>query len=129
MSVSDALDAMRSEISGCSLVAYADLGSRLVLCTSAVSNPGQEQLDALSGAALLALDGALAEGAAAMWDKTATGADMAMLLTNAEARVFLRSPGAAPEALICVCAADADLDKVVDCGQTTLSRILSQSEG
>ena len=129
MRVTEALNAMRSEIPGCSLVAYADLSTQLVLSASAATKPGQERLDALSSAAVLALKGALADGAAALWDEPSSGADKAMLLTNAEARVFLKSPGAASEALICVCPADADLDKVVDCGQETLARILSQSEG
>lgn len=127
MDVSEALDAMRSELSGCSLVAYADLKSRLVLCTSAVTNPAQEQLDALSGAAVLALDGALAEGAAGLWTDADASANMAMLLTNSEARVFMRSPVEASEALICICSPDSDLDTVVDCGQATISRILSQA--
>lgn len=129
MSVTEALDAMRSELSGCSLVAYTDLSSGLVLSTSAISQPGQEELDKLSGAAKLSLAGALAEGASAVWaatDPTAP-AETAMLLTDAEARVFIRSPGEAPEALICICAPNSDLNALVDCGRATLTRILGES--
>ena len=129
MSVTEALDAMRSELPGCSLVAFADLKSRLVLSTSAAGSPGQEELDVLSGAAQLALNGAVADSAAPVWagvDAEAPAAT-AMLLTGTEARVFLRAPGQAPEALICVCAPDIDLARVVDTGRATLSRIQGEA--
>lgn len=129
MTVSEALDAMRLEVAGCSLVAYTDLSSELVLCASTAGRPAQEELDALSHAARIALDGTLAEGARPLWDDEAPGApaETAMLLTGAEARVFLRSSGEAAEALACVCSADADLGAVVDCARTALDRILSQN--
>ena len=128
MSVTDALDAMRTEVSGCSMVLYADLKSGLVLSTSAIGQPGQEELDAQSGAAQIALDGLLAEGARPVWAETGDAAvEIACFLTGNDARVFLRSPGDAPEALICLCAPDADLDVVVDCGRRTLADILAIS--
>ena len=129
MSVTEALDAMRSELSGCSLVAYTDLSSALVLSTSAIGQPGQEELDKLSGAAQLALTGILAEGASSVWtaNDPKAEAETAMLLTDTEARVFIRSPGDAPEALVCICAPDSDLNAVVDCGRATLTRILGES--
>ena len=130
MNISDAMDALRSEVSGCSMVVYTDLSSKLVLGASSVGNPGQEELDALANAAQLALDGVVAEGAAHVWANAQpeAAAETAMLLTGSEARVFLRSPGDAPEALICVCAPDSDLDQVLDCGRVALDRILSESE-
>lgn len=127
MNVAAELDAMRSEISGCSLVAFTDLSSQLVLCASAASKPVQEELNALSRAANLALDGAFAEGAAPLWaDGGKTAPETAVLMTGAEVRVFLRSPGKPNEALVCVCAPDIELDAVVDSGRSTLGRILAQ---
>ena len=126
MSVTDALDALRSELSGCALVAYADLNSRLVLSTSAAGHPGQEELDALSSAAQLVLAGAVAEGGAPVWGGDSP-ADMAMLMTGSEARVFLRAADAAPEALICVCAPNVDLAQVVSMGRATLTRIQGEA--
>ena len=130
MSVSDALDAMWSEVPGCSLVAYADLKSQLVLSTSAMAHPGQEELDALSSAARLVLDDVVSEGAATVWSETnpEASAESAMLMTEAEVRVYLRAPGASSEALICVCSPDSDLDRVVACGRETLTRIQGESE-
>lgn len=126
MTVTDALDAMRSQLPGCSLVAFTDLTSNVVLRASvAAPRPAQEELDALARAAQIALDGPLAEGAAAAWEEGAR-ADAAMLLTGSEARVFLRAPGDSAEALVCVCAPDVDLQAVVDCGRAIFGRIVGQ---
>lgn len=127
MSVSNALDDLRAEIPGCSLVAFADLSSKIVLTASAATNPAREELDALSVAAHLALDGAVAEGAAPVFEDSGANAGTAMLLSATEARVFMRSPGENPEALICVCAPDCNLEVVVDCARTTLKRIVSET--
>ncbi|NNE88032.1 MAG: hypothetical protein HKN27_08145 [Silicimonas sp.] len=128
MSVSEALDSLRSEIAGCSLVAFADLSSKIVLTASSAMKPAREELDALSAAAYLVLDGAVADGAAAVWgEQSDISAETAMLLSQSEARIFLRSPGENPEALICVCAPDCDLNAVVDCARTTLKRIVSET--
>lgn len=127
MNVAAELDEMRSEISGCTLVAFTDLSSQLVLCASAASKPVQEELNALSKAANLALDGAFAEGAAPLWSNGGEAtAETAVLMTVSEVRVFLRSPVKPNEALVCVCAPDTELDAVVDSGRLTLGRILAQ---
>lgn len=128
MNVTDELDEMRTGLAGCSLVAFADLSSQLVLCTSAVSKPVQEELNALSQAADLALNGAVAESASGVWsDNAEPPAETAMLLTGSEARVFLRAPGNPNEALVCVCAPDVPLDTVVNSGRNTLDRIQAQT--
>ncbi|MCV6592576.1 MAG: hypothetical protein OIF48_06470 [Silicimonas sp.] len=108
MALTDALEALRSELPGCALVAYADLTSGLVLGTAAAGHPGQEELDQLAGAAQQALAGAVAEGAAPVWAEAGGPAAVALLATETEVRLFLRADGAA-EALICVLAADGDL--------------------
>ena len=125
MDITAELDAMRADIQGCALVAYTDLSSQLVLSTSAASNPVQEEMNALSQAAQLALDGAFAEGAAASWGG-GDPAEMAFLMTGAEVRLFLRSPANSAEALVAVCAPDADLEAVVAEARATLARIGSE---
>lgn len=129
MDVAERLDAMRAEVNGCSLVAFADLGSKLVLCVSAAIKPAQEEMDRLSSLAELVLNGALASGAApVLTDGEGDGrAGMAMLMSGSEAKVFLRAQGAANEALVCVCAPETDIGKVVDCGRSTLDGIVSAS--
>lgn len=127
MNVTAELDEMRSGLAGCSLVAFTDLSSQLVLCTSAASRPVQEELNALSKSANLALNGAFAEGARQVWSDDDVPAETAMLLTGSEARVFLRSSGNPNEALVCVCAPDSQLDVVVDAARSTLGRIEAQN--
>ncbi len=125
MDITAELDAMRADVRGCAIVAYADLSSQLVLSTSAVSTPLQEEMNALSQAARLALDGAIAEGAAPSWGGQVPP-EMAVLMTGAEVRLFLRSPANVSEALVAVCAPDADLEAAVAQARATLARIGSQ---
>lgn len=125
MDITEELDAMRSDVRGCTLVAYADLTSKLVLCTSAAVKPAQEEMNALSQAAQLALDGAYAESAAPSWGGTAP-AEVSVLMTGADARLFMRAPSNPEEALMCVCAPDTDLEAAVAEGRETLKRIASQ---
>lgn len=125
MDITAELDAMRADVQGCALVAYTDLSSQLVLSTSAASKPVQEEMNALSQAAQLALDGTIAEGAAPSWGSQAPP-EMAVLMTGAEVRLFLRSPANTSEALVAVCAPDANLEAVVTQARATLARIGSE---
>lgn len=127
MNVTAELDEMRSGLLGCSLVAFTDLSSQLVLCASAAAKPVQEELNALSKAANLALDGTIAQSAMPIWTESGEApAETAVLLTGSEVRVFLRSPKKPNEALVCVCAPDIELDAVVETGRSTLDRIMAQ---
>lgn len=129
MDMTQALDSLRADLPGCSLVAFTDLSSNLVLCLSAAAKPAQEEVDRLSAIASVVLDGSVAEGAAPVLQSGEgdSRAGTAMLLTERDAKVFLRQGGDAPEALICICAPDIDLRKVVDCGRATLDGIVSQT--
>ncbi|MEM6387971.1 MAG: hypothetical protein AAF718_17230 [Pseudomonadota bacterium] len=125
MDITAELDAMRADVQGCALVAYTDLTSQLVLCTSAASKPAQEEMNALSQAAQLALDGTYAESAAPSWGGS-TPAELSVLMTGSDARVFLRAPENPAEALMCICAPDTDLEVAVKEARATLQRIASQ---
>lgn len=129
MDVTKTLDAMRAELPGCSLVAFTDLGSKLVLSSSSAAKPAQEELDRLSDLAQTMLEGSLAEGAKPLLEagEGDRRAGTAMLLSMNDTKVFLRAPGDSPEALVCVCSTDADIGKVVDCGRSTLDRIVAAS--
>lgn len=128
MSVADELDQMRSDNPTCSLVAFADLSSKLVLYTSTDGKPAQEELAALSEAARISLDGELADAAAPLWNGSKDAlAETAVLMTESDLRVFLRSPGKATEALACICAPNADIQAVVDAGRSALSKISKHS--
>ncbi len=125
MDITAELDAMRADVQGCALVAYTDLSSQLVLCTSSASKPVQEEMNALSQAAGLALDGAFAESAAPSWGGE-PAAQVAVLMTGSDARLFLRSPANPVEALVAVCAPDIDLEQAVAQAHATLERIGQQ---
>ena len=127
MDVTETLDAMRSSLPGCSLIAFTDLGSKVVLCTSAAAKPAQEEMDKLSALAELMLAGTMAESAAPVLGAEDARAGCAVLHSEADAKVFLRSPGDADEALICVCSPEVDLDKAVESGRSTLATIVGAS--
>lgn len=126
MDITAELDTIRAELDGCSLVAFTDLTSQLVLCSSAAAKPAQEEMNALSETAAVALDGAFAEGAAPVWGGDAP-AGLAVLATGTELRLFLRAPTRPGEALVCVCAPDADLVTTVARAREALDRIVAGS--
>ncbi len=125
MDVAKALDEMRGAVDGCDLVAFADLSSQMVLRASSATKRGQEEIDALTDAALVALAGPLAEGAAAC---TGGAPATAVTMTQAEIHVYLRSLTGRSEALIAVCAPDTDVGKIVDHGRETLDRIVADDD-
>ena len=127
MDVTETLDAMRSSLPGCSLIAFTDLGSKVVLCTSAAVKPAQEEMDKLSALAELMLAGTMAESAAPILEADDARAGCAVLHSEADAKVFLRSPGDSEEALVCVCSPGIDLEKVVDSGRSALETIVGAS--
>ncbi len=123
MDVAERLDALRAEAPGIDLAAFADMSSGMVLCVSAANRRAQEEMDALNGIAITLLDGQVADGANGMLGQVAP--DTALTTTAMDARIFLRSPKGGSEALICVCAPDADLEKILDCGRSALAGIVA----
>ena len=127
MTVTDALDDLRSNIAGCDLVAYADLSSSMVLTVSAATKHRQEELDQLSQIAVCVLDGAIAEGGLPIVGEEDTAVHVAMALDATSARLFLRSPGTPTEALICVCAPSSDLSSAIALGTAALESLAEAS--
>lgn len=124
MDITAELDAMRAGVKGCALVAYTDLTSQLMLSTSSVSKPVQEEMNALAQAAQVSLDGGFADSASPSWGGTPP--ELAVLMTGSDARMFLRSPDNPAEALVCVLAPDTDLDAVVTQARETLQKIAAR---
>ncbi|MGI9390987.1 MAG: hypothetical protein ACR2O1_13085 [Boseongicola sp.] len=123
MDVSEALDNLRAEVTGCELAAFTDLSSKMVLCVSAGGRRAQEELDALSQIAVTVLEGAVADGALNLLDEEKP--DSAMTLTKVDLRVFLRSPSTVNEALICVCSPQTDIAAVMERGRSALDQIVA----
>jgi len=122
MDVTEVLDELRADVEGCDLAAFADLNTSMILCVSSATRHAQEELDALTETAAAVLDGSVAEGAEAFLD--GSKAQAAITMTPVDVRVYLRASPAQSEALICLCAPDADLAKVVARGTTTLAAIM-----
>ncbi|QMU58333.1 MAG: hypothetical protein GKR98_09080 [Boseongicola sp.] len=123
MDVTEILNEMRIEASGCDLVAFADLSSRMMLCVSPAGQRPQEELDVLTEVAAASLSGPLAESAAPLLDARAPVE--AIALTSIDARIFLKPDADASEALICICAPDANIEKILSCGRDALGRIVA----
>ena len=123
MDVAEALDTLRQDADGCDLVAFADLASGMVLRVSSARRHPQEELDVLPGLALSVFGSPIAEGAAALLDGANPGT--AITVTSVDARLYMRAPSPATEALICVCAPGSDLAQVLDCSKTALGRIVA----
>lgn len=125
MDVTEALDGLRADVEGCELAAFADLNTSMILCVSASTRHAQEELDALTETAAAVLDGPVAEGAQNLIG--GAKAQMAITMTPVDVRVYLRASFAQSEALICLCAPDADLEKIVTRGGATLASIMAEA--
>ncbi|MFY9211804.1 MAG: hypothetical protein WAO69_11805 [Aestuariivita sp.] len=121
MSVADELDKLRATLPGCTLVAYGDLGTRIVLCASAAQKRPQEELDALCMAASASLNGSHSEPVASFLG----GARLSEVVSigPGEIQVFLRSDLDACDALFCTFADQTDIRDMVTAGRSTLHRI------
>jgi len=105
MNIAERLDPMRQAAPGCDLVAFGDLGTRLVLRSSAASQPPQEYLDQLCAQADhgFGLQDVLASQVSPR-DRTVPEV---MVITPQETRVYIRAQNAgqdtACDAILCVC--------------------------
>lgn len=125
MDVSEALAALRTDLPGCSMTAYADLTTGVVLSSSAAVPPAREQLDDLAATAALTLDGSLAESAKPATGESPAGAAIAM--TSNDLRLFLRSEANPAEALICVLAAGSDAESALTRSRAALDTIAAHT--
>ncbi|WP_104008465.1 hypothetical protein [Jhaorihella thermophila] len=102
MGVTERLEEIRRTTEGCSVVALADLSTRLVLCAACSDKPPQERLDRLSirAADLLARP-------------SLPGADVASVVAGSCTEVFVRSAADADDVLCCVCGPNVDISELV----------------
>lgn len=124
MSILGQLDALRQDVSGCTLVAFADLRTRLVLSVSADTPRPQECLDEMCFQAASCFED---------YDTLAIALDSdeqrdhmcieAIVLTPVETRVFIRNPDGEGEALCCVCQPTVQADDLAEKSLRTLQQI------
>ena len=124
MSILGQLDALRQDLPGCSLVAFADLRTRLVLTVSADNSRPQEQLDEMCFQAANCFEDSDTLVSALKTD--GQGDQMcteSIVLTPVETRVFIRNPDGEGEALCCICQPTAKIDDFAQKSLQTLQQI------
>mgnify|MGYP007055210763 CR=1 FL=1 len=116
MNIAERLDTIRQTTPGCELIAFGDLGTRLVLRSSAVSQPPQEYLDQLCAQADhgFGLQDALASQVSPHPDITPE----VMVITAQAGRIYIRSQNAdqntASDAILCVCDCEITAKSLID---------------
>ena len=123
MDVTQELDDLRHRVAGCSLAAFADIGSQMILATSTGSRIPQEDLDSFGVVAQTLLDGALGSDARPIVAEGDAPLSTAWLATAQDVRVFLRSAARPAEVLVLVCGREVDLPKALGEGRTSLEKV------
>ena len=115
--VADRLNALCDGFAACTTVAFADLGSQMVLVANTAASTKRETLDKLCAQAGVML--------APPSDPSGTlnPATLAYLADAAHTKVFLRATDEPNDILICDCTHDIDLDAFVAAAQTCLADI------
>ncbi|SFS22228.1 hypothetical protein [Yoonia litorea] len=115
--VVDELNTLRDSVSGCQMVAFADLSAHMILVTDSKTSHPREVLDDLcdEAATLLGRRGVPALGE--------TPSNTAVWATQASLRVFLRAPGEPNDVLCCVCAPNVNVGRLVAKASACLDRI------
>ncbi|WP_294227716.1 hypothetical protein [uncultured Shimia sp.] len=117
MTVSDCLDALRAEISGCQVVAFGDTQARLILKASHDASVQREVLDGLCADAARCF--AMAQSVA---DPTC-GSTHSITLTDRDMRVYLRTNGR--EDFLCLlCPLESDPAQVLPIGFQALAQLV-----
>lgn len=123
MTIGGRLDALRSVFPDCSLAAFVDLSTGMVLCASASEATRQEDLEDLCDAAVTALDGV--EASAMQKVLGGPQAMQAFGLSAQGLQCYIRSPLASEEALCLRCAAHVEIDRLARQASDVLRAIAS----
>ena len=124
MNISQQLDTLLLDFPNCETVAFADISTGLVLCSSTQRTMSRGQLDALCNAAIELLDG---KGTSLAFATLAPNENKkvqeALLMKDGLLNVFVRSSIVSTEALCCICAADIEIDAFIDRACSELAKI------
>lgn len=115
MSVAGEIDQLRAALPACSLVVFGDLFSQITLCVSAREKHPQEQLDAICVTAGGLLDGPAAEQVAnALGMPAGLRLARAVILSQDETQVIVRSSEEDADVLCCLGSAHLDVDQATE---------------
>lgn len=125
MNIAERLDTMRRATPGCDLIAFGDLGTRLVLRSSAVSQPPQEYLDQLCAQADHGFG--LQDALASQMSSHSGTVPEVMVITPQETRIYIRSQNAdqdtASDAILCVCDSEITAKSLISPAITLLNNL------
>ena len=122
MAIADEINKLREEYDGCTLVAFADLSSKMVLLTSSRKKIPQENLDHLCAEAAI-----MFKGAAANLNRDAAPIT-ALVVDGDHTNIYLRNEAGADDVLCCVCGPDVDLNAFLTSAQARLDQIMPGGE-
>ncbi|MDU8927835.1 hypothetical protein RXV86_10610 [Alisedimentitalea sp. MJ-SS2] len=126
MSIAASLDDLRRDNPGCSLVAFGDLGTRLVLRASSDAPCAQEHYDRICAQAAQVFSSCdVVAEASGHSCKDATAATM---LTQTETRIFVRSPADKVDFICCVCEPGHSSDAITSMAATALREISQEQK-
>lgn len=127
VTMSEELATLRDRVPGCSIVAFADLSTGMVLASSTAEKTTQERLDALCANGREALLGAVAQSLAAEFG---AGSDsrlhVAIRAGGGSLACFVLAPQPAQEALCCVVSTYAPLDTLIAAATALLERTTTE---
>ncbi|MBS9718131.1 hypothetical protein ACFFUT_12715 [Pseudohalocynthiibacter aestuariivivens] len=115
MNISRQLDTLLQDFPNCETVAFADISTGLVLCSSTRKTMSRGQLDALCAAAIELLNGKQASLASATLDPNGNAkVQEALLMEDGLLNIFVRSSVVSTEALCCICVPEIEIDSFID---------------
>ena len=119
MSVIASLKAVAEAFPQARVVAFADLSSRMVLCSAGSADLTQEHLDRLCREAITSF----ADPLSALAVEAFGTPHRAIVIVPDAVKLFLRSDSGGPDALCCVCDHGIDLGPFITRLQATLDEI------
>lgn len=122
--MSEELAALRDRVPGCSVVAFADLSTGMVLASSTAEKTTQERLDALCAAGRDMLKGDAARHMAEGFCEAAPR--VAIHACAGNLNCFIQAPRPAEEALCCVVSPQTPLSELLDAAALLLQRTVSE---
>ena len=125
--MSEELAALRNRVPGCSVIAFADLSTGMVLASSTCRKTTQEKLEALCAAGREALRGDVARQITEGFGNGAPdGPCVALRAEKSGLTCFIHAPMPAEEALCCVVSSLTPLQDLIDAGTALLIRTASE---
>jgi hypothetical protein len=127
VTMSEELAAFRDRMPGCSIVAFADLSTGMVLASDTAQKITQEKLDALCADAHAALIGAQRVSLARAFEPHSPQTpDVAVTATRAAKLCFVRAPAASEEALCIVLSPQVAVMPVIEAAKSLLQRTVAE---